>query len=225
VSLWRFLIPVAAVAAVAAPVGADAADAAPAPSHAHETARLTVHSTRFFRSVTARDGAPTGLGQGRLTLTLNLGSRSAVLELAAPGGGTKYSVTIGNFLAAGGTWIVPGSAVGSSAADVALAIYAEGPGSGKGKAKITSADYAHIDAFTEKTDTAVATIGLTSKPLHVGRTTFAVVSFYGHKGCRIVVHGPQIHNKGFNLGVNLAEVVASPKGSEAFVVTATHYRG
>lgn len=215
----RALIAVVVVAAVAAPAMAASGSAA------NETARLTVRSTRSFGSVTVHNGAPAGLGDGTLILTLQMGSKQAVLSLTAPGGKTKYSVTIGTFLQNGGTWIVPGSAVGSSAASVAMAIFPEGKGAGTAKGKNTPTNYAKVNAYTEKSGTASATLGLGSSPLTVGHTSFAITAFYGRRGCQVTVDGPQIHNKTFNVGVNLAQVAASPKGNEAFVVTASHYHG
>jgi hypothetical protein len=189
-----------------------------------ETARLTVDSTKSLASATAHDGASVALGRDSLELTLTPGTKAARLVLTSPDGKLTESVTIPSFLRTGGTWLLSGSAFGSSAAQVAIAIYPEGPGAGKGSGENTDANYADVDAFAEKSHGRSATVGLSTKPLAVGHTTFAVATFYGKRGCQIVVSGPQIKGKKFNLGNGVADVVASPKGNEAFIVTASQYR-
>jgi len=190
-----------------------------------ETARLTVHSTRSLASATAHDGVPVALGHDSLELTLTPGTKAARLDLTSADGKLTESVTIPSFLRTGGTWLLSGSAFGSSAAQVAIAIYPAGPGAGKGSGKNSDANYADVDAFAEKGDSTSATVGLSTKPLAVGHTTFAIAAFYGTKGYQLIVSGPQIKGKKFNLVNGVSEVVASQKGNEAFIVTASRFRG
>jgi hypothetical protein len=217
VSFHKLLGVLVAGALAVAPIAA-------ARSSQNETARLTVHSTRSLASATAHNGESVALGPDSLELMLTPGTKAARLVLTSAGGELTNTLTIPSFLRTGGTWILPGSAFGSSATQVAIAIYPEGPGAGKGSGKNTDANYADVDAFVEKTDTTSATVGLSTNPLAVGHTTFAITDFYGTRGCQIFVSGPQIKGKKFNLGNGVADVVASPKANEAFIVTASHYR-
>jgi hypothetical protein len=217
VSFHKFLGALVVGALAVAPIAA-------ARSDPNETARLTVHSTRFLASATAHDGDPVALGPDSIELTLTPGTKAAQLVLTSADGEFTNSITMPSFLRTGGTWILLGSVFGSSAAQVAIAIYPEGPGAGKGSGKNSDANYADVDAFAEKTDRTSATVGVSSNPLAVGHTTFAIMDFYGTSGCQIFVSGPQIKGKKFNIGNGVADLVASPKGKEAFIVTASHYR-
>jgi hypothetical protein len=196
-----------------------------ATSGKQESARLQVQSTKPLTSVTIHNGASATLGHASVKLTLTLGSQQAALALTSADGRTLYTLTLGTFLKNGGTWILSGPVVGSSASAVAIAVYPEGPGAGKSKAKNTSADYAQIVAFTEKTDLTAKTLTPSSKPLAVGHTTFAITRFFGHTSAQIVVRGPQFPRALFVLGHTGPEVIVSPKHKQAFIVTASQYRG
>jgi hypothetical protein len=192
-----------------------------------QTVRLTIHSTTRIGSTTVNAGGASVLDHATIALKLPSGGRSAMFTLTTPGGKSAYTLGIPSFLATGGTWLVPGSWVGSGASTVALAIYAEGPGAGKSGARNKSSDFARIVQFNEKTDKTSGTLGVASAPLRVGRTTFGINQIFKHDRCQVSASGPQFSpSKLFNLVAGSpGNLLASPNAKQAFIVVASAFRG
>jgi hypothetical protein len=192
-----------------------------------ETVKLTVHSTTRTGSATVHDGGTAVLDRGTIALKLASGGRSALLTLTTPGGKSANTLGIPSFLANGGTWLVPGSWVGSGASTVALAIYAEGPGAGKPGARNKTSDYARIVLFSEKSAKTSVTLGLGYAPLAVGHTTFAINQFFKNVGCQVSVSGPQFRpSKLFGVVPGSpGNLVASANAKQAFIVLISAFRG
>lgn len=192
-----------------------------------ETVKLTMHSTTRTGSATVHAGGAAPLGHGTIALKLPAGGRSAMFTLTTPGGASAYTLGIPSFLATGGTWLVPGSWVGSGASTVALAIYAEGPGAGKSGARNKTSDYARIVLFNEKSDKTSGTLGLGYAPLRVGHTTFGINQFFKNDRCQVSVFGPQFSpSKLFDVVPGSpGNLVVSPNAKQAFVVLVSAFRG
>jgi hypothetical protein len=192
-----------------------------------ETVKLTVHSTTRAGSATVHGGSSAVLDHATIALKLPAGGRRALLTLTTPGGKSAYTLGIPSFLATGGSWLVPGSWVGSNAATVALAIYAEGPGAGKSGVRNKTSDYARIVQFNEKTDKTSDTLGLGYAPLRVGRTSFAINQFFKNDGSQVSVSGPQYKpSELFNVVPGSpGNLLASPNAKQAFVVLVSAFRG
>ena len=192
-----------------------------------ETVRLTIHSTTRAGSATVHNGGAAVLDHATIALKLRAGGRSALFTLTTPGGASAYTLGIPSFLANGGTWLVPGSWVGSKASTVALGIYAEGPGAGKSGARNKSSDYARIVQFNEKTDKTSGTLGVASTPLRVGRTTFGINQIFKHDQCQVSVSGPQYKpSQLFDVVAGSpGNLVASANATQAFIVLVSAFRG
>jgi hypothetical protein len=192
-----------------------------------ETVKLTVHSTTRTGSATVHDGGTTVVDHATIGLKLPSGGRSALFTLTTPGGKSAYTLGIPSFLATGGSWLVPGSWVGSRASTVALAMYAEGPGAGKSGARNKTSDYARIVQFNEKTDKTSDTLGLGYAPLRVGRTSFAINQFFKNDGSQVSVSGPQYKpSQLFDVVPGSpGNLLASPNAKQAFVVLVSAFRG
>jgi hypothetical protein len=192
-----------------------------------ETVRLTIHSTTRIGSATVHAGGASALDHATIALKLPAGGRSAMFTLTTPGGKSAYTLGIPSFLATGGTWLVPGSWVGSGASTVALAIYAEGPGAGKSGARNQTADSARIVLFGEKSDKTTGILGLGYAPLRVGRTTFGINQFFKNDRAQVSVFGPQFSpSKLFGVvSGSPGNLVASPNAKQAFIVLVSAFRG
>ncbi len=192
-----------------------------------ETVRLTIHSTTRTGSVNVHDGGAAVLDHATIALKLASGGRSAMFTLTTPGGKSADTLGIPSFLATGGTWLVPGSWVGSGASTVALAIYAEGPGAGKLGARNKASDFARIVVFNEKSDNTSGTLGLGYAPLRVGHTTFGINQFFRNDRCQVSVFGPQFSpSKLFPVVAGSpGNLVASPNAKQAFIVAVSAFRG
>jgi len=192
-----------------------------------ETARLTIHSTTRTGSATVHAGGAAVLDHASIALKLASGGRSATFTLTTPGGASAYTLGIPSFLATGGTWLVPGSWLGSSASTVALAIYAEGPGAGKSGARNKASDYARIVVFNEKNDKTSGSLGLGYAPLRVGHTTFGINQFFKNDRCQVSVFGPQFSpSKLFGIVAgNAGNLIASANAKQAFIVVVSGFRG
>ncbi len=192
-----------------------------------ETVKLTIHSTTRTGSATVHAGGAAVLDHATIALKLRAGGRSALFTLTTPGGASAYTLGIPSFLATGGTWLVPGSWVGSGASTVALAIYAEGPGAGKSGARNKTSDYARIVLFNEKRDKTSGTLGLGYAPLRVGHTTFGINQFFKHDRCQVSVFGPRFSpSKLFGVVPGSpGNLVVSPNAKQAFIVLVSAFRG
>jgi hypothetical protein len=206
-----------AVAALALPASGLAAT---------KTVRVAVHSTTRTGSVTVHDGATAVIDHASIKLALDATGQGATFTLVRADDGSGFTLGIPSFLKTGGTWLVPGAWVGSSASTVALAIYPGGPGAGKPKSHNTTADFARISVFNEKSARKTGTLSQISPPIRVGRTTFSVSQFFKNDSCQISVAGPQFNNRLFGVvSGNPGNLLASTNGKQAFIVTVSQFRG
>jgi hypothetical protein len=192
---------------------------------ATKTVRLAVHSTTRAGRATVHDGATAVVEHASIKLALNATGQGATFTLVRADDGSGYTLGIPSFLSTGGTWLIPGAWVGSSVSTVGLAIYPEGPGAGKPKSHNTTADFARIVVFNEKSGRKTATLSKFSPPIQVGRTAFSVNQFFKNDTCQIAVAGPQFKNKLFGVVPgNPGNLLASTNGKQAFIVTVSQFR-
>lgn len=190
-----------------------------------ESVRLFVHSTTRAGAVVVHNGGSAVLGRAPVRLELESNGQGATFTLTRADTNSQETLGVPSFLSTGGTWMVPGAWVGSSASTVALAVYPEGPGAGKAHARNTGGDYARIVMFSEKHSRKTGTVTKLSAPLRVGQTTFGVTQFFSSHSCQLSVSGPQFRpSKLFGIITGgSGNVIASRNGKQAFVVIASSF--
>jgi hypothetical protein len=195
---------------------------------ATKTVRVTVHSTTRAATATVHDGGSAKVEHASIKLVLNASGQGATFTLVRADDGTGFTLGVKSFLSTGGTWLVPGSWLGTSAATVGLAIYPEGPGAGKSGSHNTTGDSARIVAFNENGGgRKIGTLGEISPPIRIGRTSFSVNQFFKNDSCQIAVAGPQFKpDKLFGVVQgNPGNLLASTNGKQAFIVAVSNFRG